>query len=424
MNLKQQMLSYGGVNIINASVPFLLLPILTSYLSPEDYGILSLVQLLMMLSLPVVLLNSQGLLTMEYSNLSPQKYKLLVSTAVITPVLGFFVLEVLFFVFSSFILKYFQLSPKLLFAVPFFLLVQVIPIILPIIFQAKKEPFNYGKFKISLTLVNVFLTLLFVVYFGYNWEGRLWGIIGSFIIFSIVGYIILLQLNYLSLKFDSISFKQIINFGIPLIPHTIAGVLLASSSKFFLSSMINNEAVGIYTVALQVASSVLIVMVSINQAWAPNLYERLNKKPQNKEKKLIVSQTYKIMLIMIAVTLIFIVLVPFVYQFLIDKRYTRGVLLSRLISIGFLFNGLYFLFTNYILFSKKTKVLSSITVSISVIGGIINYFLILKYGIKGASLGVIITFFLLFTMVVFYANKLYPMPWLKNMNKSYHEESN
>jgi O-antigen/teichoic acid export membrane protein len=62
MSLRKQILSYSGVNIINASVPFLLLPILTSYLSPSDYGILSLVQLLMALAFPIVL-NAQSLIT-------------------------------------------------------------------------------------------------------------------------------------------------------------------------------------------------------------------------------------------------------------------------------------------------------------------------------------------------------------------------
>ena len=73
-------------------------------------------------------------------------------------------------------------------------------------------------------------------------------------------------------------------------------------------------------------------------------------------------------------------------------------------------NGLYFLVTNYILFTKNTKVLSYITSIISIIGATINYYLILDYGIIGGL--AIITFALLFITVFYYSNKLYAMPWL------------
>jgi O-antigen/teichoic acid export membrane protein len=412
MKLKQQILSYSGVNIINASVPFLLLPILTTHLSPEDYGILSMVQLLMLLSFPFVMMNSQGLLTMEYSNLSKEKYKALVSAAILIPLFGFIFLEFIFFMFSSHIVEYFQIPGYLLYLIPVFLFFQAIPTFVPIIFQAKKEPFNFGKFKISLTILNVLLSLLFVVLLNYGWEGRLFGIVGSFIIFSIIGIIVLFRIDAFSFSFDFESLKKILNFGLPLLPHAIAGILLASSSKFFLVNMISNEAVGIYTVAFQVASAVLLIMTSVNQAWAPNLYEILNSKPTEIVKLGIVKQTYKVMLFMIAITLLFIVVVPYIFIFFINVNYHSGILISRIISIGFLMNGLYFLVTNYILFTKNTKVLSYITTIISIIGAVINYCLILEYGIIGAAYGLIATFGLLFIIVFYYSNKLYRMPWL------------
>ena len=412
MNLKQQILSYSGVNIINASVPFLLLPILTNYLIPENYGILSMVQLLMLLSFPFVMINSHGLLTMEYSNLSKEKYKVLVSTAILIPLFGCVFLECIFFLFRHYIVEYFQIPNYLLYLIPVFLLFQAIPLFVPIIFQAKKQPFNFGKFKISLTILNVLLSLLFVVLLNYGWEGRLFGIVGSFMLFSIIGIIVLFRIDALSFSFDFESLKKILNFGLPLLPHAIAGILLASSSKFFLANMISNEAVGIYTVAFQVATAVLLIMTSVNQAWAPNLYESLNSNPTEIVKSGIVKQTYKLMLFMLAITLLFILFVPFVFKIFIHESYHSGVLLSRIMSVGFLMNGLYFLVTNYILFTKKTKVLSFITSIIAIIGAVINYYLILHFGTIVAAYSLVITFVLLFVTVFYYSNKLYRMPWL------------
>lgn len=418
MSLMKQILSYSGVNIINASVPFLLLPLLTTYLSPEDYGILSMVQLLMVLSLPFVMMNSQRLLIMEYSNLTQEKYKSLVSSAVIIPIFGFMFLESIFFIFGNNIIKYFQLPNYLLYLIPIFLLFQAIPIFVPIIFQAKKDPLNFGKYKISLTIVNILLSLLFVVVFEYGWEGRLFGIIGAFFLFSLIGIIVLIKINIVTTHINIPSIKKILHFGIPLLPHAVFGVLLASSSKFFLSNMINNEALGIYTVAFQIASSVILIMTSINQAWAPNLYEILNNNPTIEDKNKLVKKTYQTMALMVFITFIFILCVPFIYTIFIDTKYHSGILISRIISIGFLFNGLYYLVTNYIVFTKKTKTLSYITTIISIIGGVINYYFILEYGTIGAAYALISIFGLLFITVFYYSNKLYKMPWLNIFKNS------
>ena len=159
------------------------------------------------------------------------------------------------------------------------------------------------------------MSLLFVVFLNYGWEGRLFGIVGSFFIFSFIGLIVLFRIDVFNFSLDLLSLKKILSFGIPLLPHTIAGILLASSSKFFLANMISNEAVGIYTVAFQMASAVLLIMTSINQAWAPNLYEVLNSNPTETVKLGIVKQTYKVMLLMVTITILFISVVPYIFKF-------------------------------------------------------------------------------------------------------------
>jgi O-antigen/teichoic acid export membrane protein len=114
------------------------------------------------------------------------------------------------------------------------------------------------------------------------------------------------------------------------------------------------------------------------------------------------------------ITILFIILVPYIYKIFIDERFHSGILVAKIISIGFLMNGLYYLVTNYIVYTKRTEILSYITTTISIIGGVTNYYLILKFGIIGAGYGLIITFGLLFLTVFYYANKLYKMPWFLN----------
>tara|TARA_B100000795_G_scaffold197820_1_gene151744 strand:+ start:1385 stop:2635 length:1251 start_codon:yes stop_codon:yes gene_type:complete len=410
MNLKKQILSYSGVNIINASVPFLLLPILTEYLSPSDYGILSLVQLLMALTFPIVL-NAQSLITIEYSNLSFNKFQRLVSSILFFAFAGFIVLELGFYLLSDYIYEYFFLPDRLLLFIPVFLLFQVIPMLIPFVFQAKKQPFNFGKFKISLTIFNIGLSLFFVTYLNYGWEGRLWGIVGSFALFNLIGLYMLKKIDLLSFAIDRDSIMQVFRYGIPLIPHAIAAVLISGSSRFFLADILGVKEVGVFAVSFQVASSIFIIMSSINLAWSPHLFERLNKTPTMDIKLKLIKQTYQIMLFMIIVVLVFLLFSQFIFDFLIDESYHSGLLLSRILAIGFLFQGFYFMFTNYIFYSKKTKYLSFITLFSSIIVVLSNLYFINLIGILGAAYALVISYMVLCLLTAYFANKLVPMPW-------------
>lgn len=411
MNIKKQIFSYSSVNILNAAVPFLLLPILTKYLSPTDYGILSMIQLLMLISLPIVLMNTHGLLTMEYSKLSFENFQALVSTIIWIPVIGFLFLEVIFFIFKPYIVEYFHIPTSFIHLIPFFVLLQAIPTIVPIVFQAKQEPFNFGKYKISMTILNALLSLLFVVYLMYGWEGRVYGIVSSFGVFTFVGLVILFKLNLLKFKFDKKMLKSALHFGLPLIPHAIAGIFLSMSDRIFLVNMLGKDSVGIYSVAFQISSAIVIIMSSINQAWAPILYEKLNKQPSFTEKINIVKITYKIMASMILFTVLFMLISPYIYDIFINERYYAAKDITILISLGFLFQGLYFMITNYIFYSKKTKILSYITISSVILSVVLNYFLIQYFSIIGSAYALILVWIYQFMMTFYISNKIYPMPW-------------
>lgn len=411
MNLKTLIVSYTGVNILSAAVPFLLLPILTIYLQPSDYGLLSLIQLLMAVSLPIVLMNTQGLLTIEYSKLQRQEFQALVSTIIWLPVFGFLFLEFLFYTLEVYIIQYFHIPAKYIYYVPFFVLLQVVPTIIAIIFQAKKEAISFGKYKISLTLLNVFLSLLFVIYFSAGWEGRLIGIVSSYAIFSVIGLLILYKLELLLFKLNLAFIKSSLKFGIPLIPHSIAGVFLVMSDRVFLANMLGTESVGIYSVSFQIASALSIVMTSINQAWAPSLFERLNNSPTHLDKIMIIREIYKIMFSMVVFTAVFIFIIPFIYNIFVDIAYHEGKNLSILISIALLLQGFYFMITNFIFYTKKTYLLSYITTFSVFIIFLLNYFLIKLFGIYGSAYAMILSWTLFFVITFIIANKVYKMPW-------------
>ena len=57
---------YSFANILNAGIPFLLLPFLTNHLSPADYGLISVFQMILSLTIPFSGLNTDGAVSREY----------------------------------------------------------------------------------------------------------------------------------------------------------------------------------------------------------------------------------------------------------------------------------------------------------------------------------------------------------------------
>src|SRR5690554_5589444 len=57
---------YLGSSVINKAIPFLLLPILTKYLTPEEYGILAIYQVMMSFAMPLVGMNMQNNITRNF----------------------------------------------------------------------------------------------------------------------------------------------------------------------------------------------------------------------------------------------------------------------------------------------------------------------------------------------------------------------
>ena len=75
--------------------------------------------------------------------------------------------------------------------------------------------------------------------------------------------------------------------------------------------------------------------------------------------------------------------------------------------IGFLFQSLYFLYTNYLFYYKKTKVLAMITFLGAILNLILNYILIKKLGVIGVAYSTAITYLLFFITVVIVSKKIY-----------------
>jgi len=150
---------YAGNNILNAAIPFLLLPILTTYLSKEEFGTLENVNVLMLITSPFILLGINSAISTAYFRLEKEKLPAYISSGLVISFFGSVLVFFLFLILHTYIKKLTGVPLHWILLVPVLCLLQTVNFVVLILYQSMKKPLSYGKFQISNTLLNFGLSL-------------------------------------------------------------------------------------------------------------------------------------------------------------------------------------------------------------------------------------------------------------------------
>jgi O-antigen/teichoic acid export membrane protein len=398
--ISNNLIIYGSTNIIKSFIPFLLLPILTTYLSQTEFGILSLIEVAILFLFPIISLNIKGAINVEFFNLKLNELKYFITNSLFLSFIVFLFVLIIFLFFSNFIVQISGIPQNIITYLPIFAFLRVNSQVLLGIFQMSQNPKNYALFTIFQSILDFLMTYVLVVIYNQSYLGRLGGIYFSFFISSIITIVYLYKSDYLSFPIFKYT-KNILNFGIPLIPHALGGTIIALSDRFFISYYHSYYEVGIYSVAYQVSSIMLIIGISLNQGWVPIFYKLMKNK---KNIKLIINYIIYLSIFLIITFLLILFFKEFIYKIFVNEKFYISKEYFILLAVGFLFQSLYFLIANFIFYLKKTTYLAIITCSCAIINIILNYILIQMNGVVGVALATLITWglFLIIILIVTY----------------------
>ena len=416
MTIIKSLSIYTIASLINAGIPFLLLPVLTSYLTPEEYGLLAIIQIFIVFTIPFVSINISNILQLEYHHLEKKDFSVLVSSILLIPIISIFIVLLIFLLSESIINTFLNISLVWLLIIPLIAFMQVLPQTILSLYQISERPMDYGKYQILLALINLLLTICFVVLLKLGWEGRVLAILLSYAIFTLISIVLLFRMNLITFQVEIKYIKEALRLGLPLIIHVVSGALFMMSDRLFISYYLGNSEVGIYAVGAQVAMIALIVQQSFNQAWVPYLFKHLKTNTYENDVKIVKISYIAFGFFLILPILVYFMSVP-IFSFLINDKYIDSIQYVFWVALGFSFLGMYKVVTNYIFYEKRTGILSLLTFSSLVLNFILNYVFIHKFGTIGVAYATAVTISVFFIIVFFIANKIHKMPWLYFYNK-------
>jgi O-antigen/teichoic acid export membrane protein len=415
MKFIQQISLYTFVGFIGAGINFFIMPVLSHYLSPADYGLLSLFNTYVTILIPIVSLLANSILSIEYFKEKNKKtFSDKFASLQIVPVITSLLLSILVWQFYSRSAHLLELQGTSLTWGFIIVLITFCTIYVELFFSfliIEKKAILYAIYTLFRVFFEVSLTLFFVIYKQWNWEGRMYAWLITSIVFMTAAFLYFYRKGYIRGKLHLPFIKTGILFGLPLILHTVGKFVINQSDRIFIAKMISLEEAGIYNIGYTMGMLIMIVINAFFNFYTPFLLERLADLTDEKKIQIVrMNYLYSIAIIVILVLLTFIT--PYFFGLLVDTRYNSGIKYVFWVGLGYVFWGGYMLFALYINYFNKNKILGWLALMNVATNLLFNYFFIKWVGAIGAAYATALSFFLVFIIIAYKANQLVQLPWL------------
>ena len=407
---------YTIVGFLNPAINFFLTPLLSHYLLPADYGLLSLFTTYIAFLIPLISMVAYALLSVEYyKEKDPAVFASKFLSIQLIPLINFawmaFLGWALFYQYADIVeLRNVDRSWIIVILLVSFSTIYIDTLFTFLIIQRKVV--LYTIFSLIRVIVETALTIWLIVYKGMGWEGRIYSAFAVSLLFLIIAFYYFKKQGYLR---GNIQFQYIrlgIAYGLPLILHTVGKVIMNQSDRLFITKLRDLQEAGIYSVGYTVGSVILIAVNVFSNLLTPYIFEKLAALDERGKTQLV-----KVSYLFTAGTFVLLLLlVPaseILFKYFIDENYREGTRYVFWIGLSYFFWGCYLLFTGYIFYFNKTLLLAQLAVVSIACNIVFNYLLINRYGAIGAAYSTTISFFIVFVVVAYRANKLVPLPWFR-----------
>lgn len=393
---------YAIGDIVPRAISFITFPILTSYLTPEDYGIVNYVNTIIsfLFLLGFLCLNTYYLVHYYKTNDEEGKRNLLgnLNIFVISINLLFSVILCLTgFIVPDLYSKNIPFYPYIFIGIitNFFNLFTVLPSAL---YRVKENPLPLTILNVTKGILTAIITVILVVYFQFTALGILYSTMFISIIYGFI--FICVTLKNMNWYFNLNEIKIALKFSLPLLPGVMAYYLLSMSDRFFIERYLGLERLGIYSTAMTLSLILNIVSNGAYKAFEPYFFKNYGKPYFN--QKFYQVRDYFIYAILLCSLGISLYAKEFFILFATEK-YQEVYFYVPIILVPLIFSSISLLYSTIITAKGKTRINSIATM----IGGgfsvILNIFLIPYWGLLGACFSSFMAFFIIFVISIYYS---------------------
>lgn len=330
---------------------FLLIPYLTSALSPYEFGQLSLYQGIFQAFLIIAIFSANGLIPIVYAENGTSRalsIRYASMQLVVFSVSALFVLAA-----SSFlVVKPESLDISLIFIVCVLVILHAGSLINLSFYRASKDYGAPTMAQLLLPVVGMLATFIIFELISPSVFGRFFAMVLALIVTNSI-YFWVLRKKY-GLERGSARLKEVVKYGLGLLPHHLSHWVKSYFDRFVIASFLSVSVAGIYSLSMQLISAFLVFFGVLSQAVQPYVYDCFKSNDIIKLKKI----QYCFLAACIAVLSLGTLFLNIYFVYLFPESYLRSLDYFNVLVFGAFFQSVYFFYSHRIFFMRQNKFVS------------------------------------------------------------------
>jgi O-antigen/teichoic acid export membrane protein len=403
-------LVYATSSTIQGAMMFLMLPIYTRFLTPSEYGTVSIV---VSLTTVVSILSSLALesaISRFYFEFSDKNELKVFNSTIIIFVIGIGIIVNIFIILTknvtiTSLIQGIDFIPYILLGV---LTATVKPAytIYQVMLQVRQKAFGYATNVFAYAGLTVILNVVFIIIFNLKAIGILLTNFIVVLLFSAYAIIRMYKFGYINFYFNKKYIPVALKYSLPIIPHSLSSNIAVLASKSILNTNMNISSVGIFDIASQFGLIVDTAQQAVNKAYSPYFFECLKKEDRTSVIRLseVMMKFYCVVCVILALFSREVVAV------FASSRYQSAWMLVPIIAIAYQIKGAYYLYVNSLFYSLKgTKYIFIGTVGSSILNIFSNTLLIGELGNLTPAVSLLISNIILVIIIAVLSCKIEPI---------------
>lgn len=363
--LRNKSFVFTVFSVCNSGINFILLLILARFLTPTGYGALNLFTTLLVLINIIITLNCSGLFSVEYFKQNRKYLQEMVTAIFLLSLIVGCILIFIIYVAGCKIDHFLHIKNQMIYFCIYICIIQTFSFINLEIWRVEEAVVKYGIYTSLNVCANFILTILFVSTMKMDWEGRVYANVLVSSLFGFISIYIISKKGYLGTKISYYTLKQLLSFGIPLIPHDTSSWIRQGVDRYVIANFYTNAEVGWYSFAFNFANIIHIIGSAFNKINAVSIFKELTFNDL-KVKPNLLRQNFKIIILFLIISSIIFGL-SLIFIFFYFNKYEASYKFIFPLCLSAFFQATYYLFVNYFFYYKKTVWLMYITTTLSVL---------------------------------------------------------
>lgn len=255
--------------------------------------------------------------------------------------------------------------------------------------QCQKRPFSYLAIQLGLALGNLLWTVLIFQFFAGDTTDKVAQRLIAIILAHGVTFVAALAwAKYqFAIKFRftpkrlKLGLGYILTLGLPLLLHGLSYTIKGQLDRVLIHERFSSHELGVYSAGVQVASSLTIVIMAVNSALVPHLYERL------KSQRMTVMQLHRLfwlsLMVPVMLTAMAWAMPSSLMAWLLGSDFAQSQYYVVMFVLAFSLIIPYLLLVNFLFYHAKSAQISLCSVISTVV------YLVALWVLSGVSLAVV-----------------------------------